>query len=108
MEKDQYDYIDTLILRYVDGTIDSRSLARLKSWAGVSDARRAYVRGRLETAFSSAVAADHTPFDSHAAYARFLSRAAVECGRGRRFYGSFRMVGGSPNEGCGPYRPRAT
>ena len=84
MEKGKYGNIDTLILRYVDGTIDSRSLARLKSWAEASAARRAYVRRRLETAFSSAVAADRTPFDSAAAYARFLSRAAAECGRVRR------------------------
>lgn len=84
MERKQHDHIDTLISRYVDGTIDSRSLARLKAWAEASDANRAYVRSQLEIGFSSAIAADREPFDSRAAYARFLSRVASECGRERR------------------------
>lgn len=69
--------IDRLVSRYVAGTIDSRSLARLKALACQSDAIRDRIRRQIELGVAAAVEADTTPFDARRAYRRFLDGAGV-------------------------------
>lgn len=70
--------IDELVSRYVAGTIDSRSLGRLKAWACQSASHRDCVCRRIELGMAAAVAADGTPFDAGSAYRRFLEAKAAD------------------------------
>lgn len=72
--EDKHREIDNLILSYLSGKIDNKSLRELDEWCKESPENIRYVRNQMEIWFSSGVIGSESTFNTEEAFLRFQKR----------------------------------
>ena len=72
--EDRHIEIDNLILSYLTGKIDNKSLGKLDEWCKESPENVRYVRNRMEIWFSSGTLGSQCAFNKEEAFLRFQKR----------------------------------